>query len=426
MKSRTYYGEYSLMHWVNMMLSKEITLPDYQRSFVWGEKEIHRLISSLKESQFIQPVTIAQFQDDNGINHKNLILDGQQRLTSILLAYIGFMPDLSKFANEEEIASEDDGAQDEESSGNSSQKPKKWTFGTLIGNKTESLAQIRDRLRSDDKYKKFKIEGYSEDPVVYEKQLQKFFNTTFIGFSYIVPETTDTAIIQDGYTRLFRAINYFGVKLSILESRRSLYFKKQECQHFFEGQDADGNDILCGLTVFEKMEKKKIDFVRYLSTLSQYCIERDSSKVLKWYSAVSSREAFYADYVSYILGMDQEDYEDKFNGFDINILFNNDLWKERYVEFMRIIELLKPFMGLNDKGAYTSIIDADYWLYGLIYYVVFIGKTLVAEHSGLCAKIQNRISVKKADAYYSKSPNRLGNLRDRIQDSIRIYSSYVH
>ena len=117
--------------------------------------------------------------------------------------------------------------------------------------------------------------------------------------------------------------------------------QKQEYQHFFEGQDADGNDVLCELTVFEKMEKKKIDFVRYLSTLSQYYIDRDSSKVLKWYSAVSSREAFYADYVSYILGMDQEDYEDKFNGFDFNTVFTNNSWRERYFELKRVIQLLK-------------------------------------------------------------------------------------
>lgn len=426
MKSRTYYGEYSLMHWVNMMLSQEITLPEYQRSFVWGEKEIRRLISSLQEAQFIQPVTIAQFKDDNGITHKNLILDGQQRLTSVLLAYIGYMPDLSKYVNEEEMASEDDGAQDEESSTSPSKKPKKWTFVSLLGNKTESLAQIRARLHSNEKYKEFKIDGYPEDAALYEEKLQKFYNSTFIGFSYIVPETSDAADIQGGYTRLFRAINYFGVKLSILESRRSLYFKKQEYQQFFEGQDSDGNDVLCDLTVFEKMEKKKIDFVRYLSTLSQYFVESNSSKVLKWYSAVSSREAYYADYVSYILEMEQEDNEHKFDGFDFNTVFSGGSWKERYVEFKRVVQLLKPSMGLNEKEAFVSIIDADYWLYGLFYHVVFKGKTLAEDNDRLLTNIKSRISAKKSDPVYSKSPNRLGNLRDRIQDSISIYSSYVH
>lgn len=90
MKSKTYYGEYSLMHWVNMMLTNNITLPEYQRSFVWGEKDIKRLLKSIAEGQFVQPVTIALYPDYTSKKKTNLILDGQQRLTSILLAYIGY------------------------------------------------------------------------------------------------------------------------------------------------------------------------------------------------------------------------------------------------------------------------------------------------------------------------------------------------
>ena len=64
MKSKTYYGEYSLMHWVNMMLSGDITLPNYQRSFVWHEKDIKRMLKSVHENQFVQPVTIALHPDE--------------------------------------------------------------------------------------------------------------------------------------------------------------------------------------------------------------------------------------------------------------------------------------------------------------------------------------------------------------------------
>ena len=48
------------------------------------------------QSQFIIPVTIAQ-------SSENIILDGQQRLTSILLTYLGYMPIKDKF-----ITTEDD------------------------------------------------------------------------------------------------------------------------------------------------------------------------------------------------------------------------------------------------------------------------------------------------------------------------------
>ena len=80
MKNRVYYGEYSLKHWIDLMLSGNIVLPEYQREFVWETCDIKRLIKSLKEGQFVMPVTIAQYAP-NGEEPKNLLLDGQQRLS---------------------------------------------------------------------------------------------------------------------------------------------------------------------------------------------------------------------------------------------------------------------------------------------------------------------------------------------------------
>lgn len=39
MNTRVYYGEYTLRHWLNLMLTRNIDLPEYQRSFVWNEDE---------------------------------------------------------------------------------------------------------------------------------------------------------------------------------------------------------------------------------------------------------------------------------------------------------------------------------------------------------------------------------------------------
>lgn len=116
MENRVYYGEYSLKHWIDLILTRNIELPDYQRHFVWQERDIKRLIKSLKEKQFVQPVTIALY--NVGKQKRNLILDGQQRLTSILLAYIGYLPDRKKFldGNVEKLAGEDDSASDENDS----------------------------------------------------------------------------------------------------------------------------------------------------------------------------------------------------------------------------------------------------------------------------------------------------------------------
>ena len=87
MDNRVYYGEYSLKHWIDLILKRNIVLPEYQRFFVWDEKKVETLIKTFRSKQFVPPITIGAFKNDD--NEQNLILDGQQRLTSIFLTYLG-------------------------------------------------------------------------------------------------------------------------------------------------------------------------------------------------------------------------------------------------------------------------------------------------------------------------------------------------
>ncbi len=77
-----------------MILKQNITLPSYQRRFVWTDKNVKALIKAFEENQFVPPITIGAFTIDG--KPQNLILDGQQRLTSILLAYLGRYPNKTK------------------------------------------------------------------------------------------------------------------------------------------------------------------------------------------------------------------------------------------------------------------------------------------------------------------------------------------
>lgn len=422
MNSRTYYGEYSLKHWLQLMLSGNIVLPDYQRSFVWKERDMKRLIKSLAEKQFVQPITLALFTSKSKNISTNLIIDGQQRLTTILLAYLGYIPDLDKFEKEDVIATGDDSADDDPditSTVTASKGPVKWTFRFLFSDKAEgnTVLAIKARLDKDkDHYIKFQPPGIDKD----------FFEKTFLGFSYIIPDTQDDTEIQNSYTQLFRNINYFGARLSVMESRRSLYYMKSKYQKYFEGQLEDGSDVLCGIQLLERLALTKIDFVRYLSALSQYMIldTKHKDKVMKWYSPYSSRESFYSDYVSYIVGVEQESHEEKFDGFDFDTAFPSECWKDRYIILRDYLSELRPDLGLS-KEAFTSWVDADYWLFGLVYYIVFEGKRLQDDKSQLITEMKIKIGKMRKDAAYSKSPNRLGNLRDRIVESITIVGKYV-
>lgn len=418
MDSRVYYGEYSLMHWIRMMLSKNIILPEYQRSFVWDEKDVARLMASIKEGQFVQPVTIALYKVDEGMPGQNLIIDGQQRLSSILLAYLGFMPDKSMFERPEMLASDEDDAADEAIDAQTDKGPIKWRFSELFeegGDNTEDA--IRKRLEKDNRYFPLDIE-----------LPEHFFERAFLGYSYIVPSTADAPMIQRGFSQLFRDINFFGKKLSALESRRSLYYLNDDLLPYLEGQTQDKKDVLCDIRLVDKMQPIKIDFVRYLSIISQYTITENADKVLVGYSASSTRESFYADYVSYLLELEQEDREWKFDGFSFEETFPQQCWKERYERLREAVERLRPMFKLAEKkrDAFASWIDADYWLFGLIYAIVFAGMTLKDDLTGIDKVINDEIAEKKKWDYYAKAPNRLGNLRDRLDRSINIIRKYVH
>ena len=56
MNKKVFYGEYTLIHWVELILKKDIVLPAYQRCFVWDEEQVKRFIKSLKDGNFVPPV----------------------------------------------------------------------------------------------------------------------------------------------------------------------------------------------------------------------------------------------------------------------------------------------------------------------------------------------------------------------------------
>lgn len=419
MENKIYYGEYSLRHWIDLMLKKDIVLPEYQRSFVWDEKAVKRFIKSLKDKQFIPPVTIAHYKIQDDVNETNLILDGQQRLTSLLLAAIGVCPNKNKFNNSEPIIASDDDSENDDSEPDAEKKKSiEWTFKELLKNEDNTIDNIKKKINGDEMYTHIKGLEVDDD----------FFDDTFLGFSYIVPTSEDKNEVQRSFSKTFREINYFGKSLSAQESRRALYFMNDEYKDFLDGK-TEQKDVLCSLTITEKMKTYKIDFLRYLSILSQFKAQQSSLTVLKYYSSYASRETFYADYISFIVGLEQEAHEEKFDGCEMASLFPNNCWKERFKKLHEIILSLTKILQLGEKkskGSFDSWIDADYYLFGLIYYVLFEDKKINLTDK-LFEEIKTVITEKRRDknSAYSRGPNRLGNVRERLNESIELYSKYV-
>lgn len=78
MSNHVYYGEYSLAYWIELILTRKIVLPKYQRHFVWNMESLETLVSTFQDNRFVPPVTIGAFCKADG-SKINYIIDGQQR-----------------------------------------------------------------------------------------------------------------------------------------------------------------------------------------------------------------------------------------------------------------------------------------------------------------------------------------------------------
>ena len=125
MKNKVYYGEYSLKHWIDLILKENIMLPWYQRSFVWEKAQVENLMKTFDNDQFVPSIIIGAVKKDD--DWKNYILDGQQRLTSILFAKCNKYIDKKEFSalrpnthitqTADDVTDDEDNIVDEESAG---------------------------------------------------------------------------------------------------------------------------------------------------------------------------------------------------------------------------------------------------------------------------------------------------------------------
>ena len=76
---------------------------------------------------------------------------------------------------------------------------------------------------------------------------------------------------------------------------------------------------------------------------------------------------------------------------------------------------------LNIPSSFSSIIDADYWLFGLIYYTLFKPENLQRiDKTALANKIKHKIEISKKDEKEKKRPSALKYINKRLNASLTI------
>ena len=391
MDNKVFYGEYTLRHWINMILRKELLLPEYQRFFVWKEKKMDLLIETLQEKRFVPPVSIGVYME----NDENLIIDGQQRLTSIFLAYLGLFPERSEdfISQERALADErDDGIDDEDYEDD---ELLDWTFKKLtIHGKT------KDAILSGLKLQNYKRKDYNLS--------DEFWDTTFLGFSYMVPDLSQEKAQLKYYSKVFRDINIQGQRLQPLESRQALYFLDKDLLNLFSPSFA--HDIIIGLK-----PAKKMDFVRYLSLLSSYKKLNNYYWVARGNGYVKEMERFYENFIFSVVG---ESSMEIFSSLEE--MFGQDDWHRR----IQLLELRINDLGL--KRTFVSIVQMDTYFFGLIYHIVFLGRDIdISGRQDLSQILDNLYESYKENYLHSRSPNALKYMQKRMEESINTYALYL-
>lgn len=384
--NKVYYGEYTLKHWIDLILTGNIVLPDYQRYFVWDKDKSIALINAILENQFVPPVTIGSYCEEG--EKINLILDGQQRLTSILLAYLKLFPSKDNTKVIEKTADENDDENDDEVDFI------EWDFNQLL-----SIIKSKNLRDKSDIHSAAVTVGYENMDI--DVSIEDF-EKCYLGFSFIVPETEDGKEQQKFYSKVFRSINIEGKTLLPLESRAALYYLNKDLVELFS--PVFTNQI--------RVKEGKMDFVRYLSILTQY--EKSGlEKVVRGYS--KNMELYYENFIYAVVdGVETKDF------INLSKKIPDLKYEPRMERLGRIIKELKL------ETNFDSIIDLDMYMFGLIYHIVFEDKTILNDkYDELIEKIKVKIVEIKNNTLHVKNPSALKHLKLRILSSIDTYKEFV-
>lgn len=235
---------------------------------------------------------------------------------------------------------------------------------------------------------------------------ENFFDENFLGFSYLIPSINNEKMQQKYYASVFRSINIQGETLLPQESRASLYFLDKDLTQFF------AKKFTQNFSVKTFGGETKIDFVRFLSLLSQYKKDGGSGGLARSYKP--KMEQYYEEYIYSSIN----DIDGRYGRF--SEVFPEKQYSARLDALQRTLDQV----SIDEK--LPSIIDLDMYFFGLIFVVVFEGKTLEVEKIvDLKRGIEAKIAEFKSDSQHIRSPGHLKYLRSRVEESIEIYKKYA-
>ena len=434
-----YMGAYSLDHWIDKILNKEILLPPYQRQFVWGwsNKGI-RFLDSLQKKLYIPPVTLGDYKG------KTYLIDGQQRLTTLFCLKYNFWPiDIPHEINIQQENLDED-VEDRVSIFS------KFTF--------EFIQNIYNRDNDDwikELYEEKIIEPIKDSIQIEENIFQDFF----LSYSHIMWNDAPTDKEQEEfYAHTFDRINTGGAPLTSKDVRKAMYwmYKGLEDKIYnksFEDNIKINNNSLDYLEylaiIFARENKALLNSSRLEKYLEQYNSDfmifltqetTDKTILSRWESPI--KQKISAENYEY-LRTEIDKIIPIFNKEKIDSLVNqkNTLLQQQDDVLdstipNKIEDIESKIRELNTRLIFERTADADYFLFGLIHHVYNNKIINMDEKESLIDKLKDLKSSPTLDyspnlqrsstlVEYNKAPNLLRRIRLRIQHSIEIWQPYM-
>jgi hypothetical protein len=228
---------------LNLIYIRDMALPDFQRDFVWLPRQTQELIVSLAKSfpagsllriestdHMFKPRAFAGAPVLDGHKPKYLVLDGQQRLTSLYQALYGtgdylFYIDLKNLIDTQDVENSifydrKDRAQRRYGTINDQTQKRVLPLATLFGGEGFHawLDEIEDVLNQDNQPEKLTNDEKKAIRSVYENYVASIVNYEF-------PVVTLTGNVSlEAVCTIFETLNNTGVRLSVFDLLSARYF----------------------------------------------------------------------------------------------------------------------------------------------------------------------------------------------------------
>ena len=411
-----------------MVLNGQVECPDFQRVLRWSPLMAFNLMNGFDGGMFIPPVILAR--TGSGEKIKNILIDGQQRLTAVTLMYLGYWPKGYTKSNFD------------------------WQFNKLqkLYLDCSDIEELKTKLRDDPEYEAIEGLGTNRskgttatfkrnykklllDREAYKKAL---FENSYLGFSYVKFSKDSPEKEKELCAKTFAQINTTGVDLQYKETRKALYtlvtneeqlkFMKtelydKEIKHSYRYDFMRLCSLAYELKIIRTLSKKSV-----LDTFSYEYKDGDDKNPQQYQLAENltnddAREQYIVDYminaVSGGYNFNNERYVD-----DIELLSADD--KKKLLpyrpEYARRLEATRPLFNaiLSKVGevATMSFAGFDTVAFGYVFWCIFVGKTPnKAKLDSLSGELKEYIESHQGD----KSSNSPANLRERLKNSVGLY-----